>query len=440
MQALSSFQELFLQEIGQQSGFVYESDKTKQFLSYPQFWKQVEENPIADVPSVGIFCDGSLTTLVSLFSYVHAKKRVILLDPYADESVLKKQIEATNPALLLGPEALVEAYSGLYQDRGEEIHPDILFFTSGTTSSSKAVVLTEQSLCRSAYNGSYCLPLKPEDILLSILPWNHVFGFVCGILWGVECGASVALSRGRRHFYDDCSYFQPTAVSFVPQMAGFLLMKNLLNPELKLILIGAGDCPDEVLYGLKQKGIRVSFGYGLTETSSGIALSLGDDPRKMTICPDCKLVLGPDKEILVHAPLVWMQGYYQDKESTKKTIYDGYLHTGDLGFIDDQGLLSITGRKKEILLLSDGTKIFLPEFEGELKKILGEELAVLQNRKGQLILALERNVDGIVDKLNEFNLRHPRSARISRLFVLNHPFPRTATGKIKRYQINTEQN
>ena len=133
MQALSSFQELFLQEIGQQSGFVYESDKTKQFLSYPQFWKQVEENPIADVPSVGIFCDGSLTTLVSLFSYVHAKKRVILLDPYADESVLKKQIEATNPALLLGPEALVEAYSGLYQDRGEEIHPDILFFTSGTT-------------------------------------------------------------------------------------------------------------------------------------------------------------------------------------------------------------------------------------------------------------------------------------------------------------------
>ena len=160
----------------------------------------------------------------------------------------------------------------------------------------------------------------------------------------------------------------------------------------------------------------------------------------MTICPDCKLVLGPDKEILVHAPLVWMQGYYQDEESTKKTIYDGYLHTGDLGFIDDQGLLSITGRKKEILLLSDGTKIFLPEFEGELKKILGEELAVLQNRKGQLILALERNVDGIVDKLNEFNLRHPRSARISRLFVLNHPFPRTATGKIKRYQINTEQN
>ena len=111
-----------------------------------------------------------------------------------------------------------------------------------------------------------------------------------------------------------------------------------------------------------------------------------------------------------------------------------------MGFIDEQGLLSITGRKKEILLLSDGTKIFLPEFEGELKRILGEELAVLQNRKGQLILALEHNVDGIVDKLNEFNLRHPRGARISRLFVLNRPFPRTATGKIKRYQINTQQN
>ena len=121
MQPLSSFQELFLQEIGQKSGFVYESDKTKQFLPYSQFWKRVEESPIADVPSVGIFCDGTLATLVSLFSYVNSKKRVILFDPYADESVLKKQIEATNPSLLLGPASLVEEYSGHYEDRGDEI-------------------------------------------------------------------------------------------------------------------------------------------------------------------------------------------------------------------------------------------------------------------------------------------------------------------------------
>ena len=77
-------------------------------------------------------------------------------------------------------------------------------------------------------------------------------------------------------------FYQPTVATLVPQMAGFLAMRNLLNPELRLILIGAGECSDVIINGVKAKGIRVSFGYGLSETSSGVALSLGDDPRAMT--------------------------------------------------------------------------------------------------------------------------------------------------------------
>ena len=77
---------------------------------------------------------------------------------------------------------------------------DILFFTSGTTASSKAVVLTEGSLMAAAYNGSCKLPLSPDDTLLCVLPLNHVFGFVCGLLWGMECGTPVALGRGPRYY------------------------------------------------------------------------------------------------------------------------------------------------------------------------------------------------------------------------------------------------
>ena len=79
----------------------------------------------------------------------------------------------------------------------------VLFFTSGTTSFSKAVVLTDESLMSSAFNGSSLLPLSPDDTLLCLLPLSHVFGFVCGLLWGLSCGATVALGRGPRYYASD---------------------------------------------------------------------------------------------------------------------------------------------------------------------------------------------------------------------------------------------
>ena len=80
----------------------------------------------------------------------------------------------------------------------------ILFFTSGTVEAAKAVVLTDQSLCASAWNGGQMLPLSSEDRLLCVLPLNHVFGFVCGLLWGLSSGASVALGRGMRYWLGLC--------------------------------------------------------------------------------------------------------------------------------------------------------------------------------------------------------------------------------------------
>ena len=95
----------------------------------------------------------------------------------------------------------------------------------------------------------------------------------------------------------DFDEFRPTVASLVPEMAAFLAVRKLFNPELSLVLIGAGDCSDTVLSAVRSSGIRVCFGYGLTETSSGIALSIGEDPRAMTVCPDYKVEIEPDGEI-----------------------------------------------------------------------------------------------------------------------------------------------
>jgi len=268
---------------------------------------------------------------------------------------------------------------------------EILFFTSGTTSRSKAVVLTQESLMASAWNGSSLLPLFPEDRLLCMLPLSHVFGFVCGLLWGLSCGACVALGRGARHYADDCLVFKPTAVSLVPMQLAFLLKYKVLNPELKTVLIGAGDCPDELFSAAQSLGLKVCFGYGLTETGSGVALSVSGDPRAMEICPADTVSIASDGEILVSSPLCMMQGYFKNPEDTASVLKDGIFRTGDLGFLDEDGKLHVIGRKKEIIVLPDGGKIFLPEYEDECARALHiTDLCILE-KDGRILLVLAQD-------------------------------------------------
>ena len=274
----------------------------------------------------GIFCDGSYKNVVTVFAAVKAGMQVVLLG----DDTTQEQITLTDIDLLTGDEELEETFAPALTAGVMDGQNKLLFFTSGTTAKNKAVTLTQQSLCASAYNGGALLPLSPEDKLMCMLPLNHVFGFVCGLMWGLSCGACVCLGRGARHYADDLSYFDPTALSAVPMLLGFLLQKKLLNTALRLVLIGAGDCPPALPAALQAMGKRVCFGYGLTETSSGVALSLGDDPYAMTVCPDDRITLAPDGEILIECETCMMQGYYKDAAATEAVLRNGVLSTGDL--------------------------------------------------------------------------------------------------------------
>lgn len=433
---VKTLKQLLLENPEIDNGIFYYKESQMSFVSYGDFWHMVEEYPLKDASSVGIFCDSSIDTLVAIFAYISNKTQVVLLDPSQDEEILKKQVLATDVDYLIGGEEFDLPLNPT--NKGEK--GNILFFTSGTTSSSKAVVLSEESLCASAYNGASLLPLSKDDTLLSVLPLSHVFGFVCSLLWGIECGSRIALCRERRRFFGDFSFFHPTVVSLLPQMAELLSSRNLFNSELKKVLIGAGDCQSYVLENIISKGIDVHFGYGLTETSSGIAVSLGDDPNSMRLVPEAKIKIADDGEILLDAPSLLMKGFYKDEEKTSSVMEGNYFHTGDLGILNENGDLKIIGRKKEIYVLNDGTKIFLPEFEGKLRDLLGTDLALLQNESGHLTLVLEHNVDSIYEKLNAFNDKQPRSCRLDSVSVLNRPLPRTVTGKIKRYAIDISKN
>ena len=459
----NSFSELlisFTEEMPKAPALLFEKDGAPAAMSREDFaaavYGRADQLRESGKTCIGVLCDGSPGCVITIFGAAVSHIQTVLLDESASDELLREQIRQTDIDSLFGEDEdllfelqpyLTEGLPG----RDEGHSGRILFFTSGTTSSSKAVVLTDQSLMAAAYNGSCKLPLHAGDTLMCMLPLNHVFGFVCGLLWGMECGVPVALGRGARYYAQDLSFFRPTVLSAVPLLLGFLVQYRLINREMRLLLIGAGDCPDRLIRSVMQSGLAVSLGYGLTETSSGVAISVpgssSSDPYAMEICPEDTVTLADDGEILIASDSCMMQGYYHHPEDTAAVLIDGVLHTGDLGRWDESGRLHIIGRKKEILVLSDGTKIFLPEYEAKIAAALpGRDFAVLEKDGKPVLLLVDKEASGWTDQimaeaariLVQQELRSvmaelPRGHQLSDIVFTDKPLPRTVTGKVKRW-------
>ena len=421
----------------------YEEGGLCRAMSYAQLVQAVDERSEAlragGKTCLGVFADGSRACVVEIFAAVKAGLQVVLLDRHVPVPLLRGLLPYTDVDCLWGSPEICEELrynltAGVRKGAGR-----LLFFTSGATGRSKAVILTEKSLCASAYNGSTLLPLLPEDTLLCVLPLSHVFGFVCGFLWALSCGACVALGHGAERAAGDCALFRPTVVTLVPLLLGFLLRHNLPGEETRLLLIGAGECSEALLEAAQARGVRVCFGYGLTETSSGVALSLGgDDPYAMTVCPDDEITIAPDGEILVKVRSCMMKGYYKCPEDTSAVLSGGVLRTGDLGRFDERGRLHVTGRKKDVLVLSDGSKLVLPEAEMELGELLGTTELALTLESGAVTLAIygdARDDAAIFDAIEPYQGARPRAQHVAAITRRPEPLPRTATGKIRRWEL-----
>lgn len=399
-----------------------------------------------------VFADGSLACIVEVFACAVAGIQTVLVATDASEQEAAKLVAAGDAdAVWPASRAVGELRDALRGDAERIERPGlgrILFFTSGTTSRAKPVALTDASLMASAYNGSALLPLGEEDCVLDVLPLSHVFGFVCGVLWGLSCGARVALGRGKRHLLDDARTFRPTAMPLVPALLRFFLRHHLLNPELRLVLTGAAPCPAELVDLARGTGLEVHCGYGLTETSSGVALSLGEDTDALTVCPECTVEVAPSGELLVSAPTCQMEGYYGSPEDTRRALEGGVLHTGDVGFIDDAGLLHVKGRGRDVVVLDSGVKVHLPSCERLLRETIGQDDLAVVVFEGALVLACGElspsgqgsawNTGELARALRDVRLSEGRDARIAHVVELGHPLPRTAGGDIQRWKIAKE--
>jgi len=375
-------------------------------------------------------------SLVDIFAHVIAGCDIIIADSRMPEEYNLLAAEAAEEARFVRETQRDERG----RIKGQQGEGELLFFTSGTTDRSKIVRLTSASLCASAWSGQNMLACGEGDVILSVLSLSHAYGFVCSMLWGLAYGATIALGRSITEFTGDAMFFDPTIIPSVPSQMADMLKKDALNPGLKTALIGGAPCPQSVVDSLRERGVQVYLGYGLSETSSGIAITQDvDEPYAMYPCPGADIRIEEDGEISVATPCM-MQGYL----GRDPMFENGRFYTGDLGWFDEKGRLHLIGRKKDVLIMPDGTKIFCPQYEDDLSRETGLADLGVTMKDSQVILVVGSYTDGpaeaaalrrLLKAIKDYNKDLPLPQQISDIIVMSEALPRSVIGKLKRHDL-----
>jgi acyl-CoA synthetase (AMP-forming)/AMP-acid ligase II len=406
--------------------------------------KAFQKEPFSALAIVG---EKSPELAATIFASVIAGKQTLIIDPMESLDKMAEMIAFADAEELIADASFEADEIGKLRQSLKPRKPcltkgegDLLFFTSGTSGTPKAVVLTSASLLDSSYNGQSRLPCTDGDIVFSCLPLSHVFGFVCSFLWPLCYQGSVAFSNGLKNVASDVLYFDPTILPLIPSLAAFLLAQKVINPDLKTVLVGAGPLSKAFLSAYRALGIKVAFGYGLTETSSGVAISVNaEDPFAMTPCPEDEFRLEGDGTISIRSSGL-MKGYYKNPEATSAVVKNGWLKTADRGFLDPEGNLHILGRTDDIAVLANGTKVDCARAEEKILALLGgyADLAVFAP-KGLLSVVAHwtkpEEKAALEQAVGAYNAQAELYAKINAILLSPTPLPRTKTGKIIRYRL-----
>ncbi len=293
----------------------------------------------------------------------------------------------------------------------------VLIYTSGTTASPRGVMLSHRNLCFNLSQMCQMVRIEEQDVFLSVLPLHHAYEATCGFLCPLYNGASVVFSRGLRLLQEDLRIHRPTVMLTVPLLAETLWRNFLIRLEkqgqlkkfrqavalcekmpgdnmrrslqkqvfadvhrvfggkLRLLISGGAAADPQVLTDLSTVGITAIQGYGMTECAPLIALNRDNyhNPAAAGLAtPQTLLDIDHVQsdgtgEIRFRGDNV-MLGYYNDPDATAEVIRDGWLYTGDLGYIDENGFLYITGRKKNVIITSGGRNVYPEELEAALER------------------------------------------------------------------------
>ena len=423
-------------------------------------------------------------------------KQIICMDDTKDKSVLrfKDLIEK-------GKDLLEKKKDTRFIDA--EIDKDVLasiIFTSGTTSNPKAVELSHYNIAQVVYGLDRMEKIYDTDTNFCVLPFHHTFGST-GLLFMMSNGSRNVFCDGLRHIQSNMVEYGVSVFIGVPLLIEAMdkkiwqaiekqgktklvksamkvtkaLMKchidirkkifkdihEQLGGKLRFIVSGAAALDKKVCDDFYSWGFDIVQGYGLTETAPVIS---GETIKKFKFgsvgIPMCNVEMAidnPDEqgigEVIAKGPNV-MLGYMNDEEATNEVIIDGWFHTGDLGYKDDDGLFYITGRKKNVIVLKNGKNIF-PE---ELEQIINKKPYIVESMvfgypkdddlvvsckivydkeyvKEKLNLENEKDIQKYIwNEIKEINKTMPQYKHIKKLFISDEEMIKTSTAKIKRFE------
>lgn len=376
----------------------------------------------------------------------------------------------------------------------------ILLFTSGTTSASKGVMLTQRNIAENIHSMKCVEGILPTDRNLAFLPYHHTFGST-GQLIMLASGVATAFPDGLRHIAENFREYKVSLfvgvplliesiygkiekeiekqgktklISFAKKVSNFLLkfgidirrklfkqIINQLGGNMRLIISGAAGLDKNVAKGFNEMGIRTIQGYGLTETSPVIAAendqyikygSVGFPMKNVTV-----EIVNKDEngigEIRAKGPNV-MLGYYENEEATKEVLKDGWFYTGDLGYIDEEGFLFITGRKKNVIVLKNGKKVFPEELEELVNQIdvVKESMIFGLPKDDDVDVSVKIQYDEEIRKekyaglseeefekkvwnhIKQINQKMPKYKYMKHMILTTEDFIKTTTAKIKRFE------
>lgn len=333
-----------------------------------------------------------------------------------------------------------------------------IMFTSGTTGKSKGVMLTHRNLAENAT----CLDMgfAHGTVVMSVLPIHHAYCLSMDILKTLSLGSAICINDSLMRVAKNIKLFEPEMMLMVPLMIETLAKKleetawipaplvkaRVFGRQFKSICSGGAYLNPAYVETFAKYGITIYQGYGMTECSPVISsnyignMKAGSVGKLMPNC-EAKIV---DEELWVKGSSV-MQGYYRMPRETAETLEDGWLKTGDLGYVDEEGFVFLTGRKKNLIITPNGENVSPEEIENKLGENRLVQEVLVREKKGVIEAeifpdyeyAKKKKIkdirEGLQQMIDEYNKQAPLYKRIYALQIREKEFEKNTTRKIKRF-------
>lgn len=365
-----------------------------------------------------------------------------------------------------------------------------IMFTSGTSGVSKGVMLSHESIAEDI-NGS-CQLFVLEGNTIALLPFHHAFGLVVGVLMVFHYGYTTYINKSLKTIQKGLQIAKPQTMFLVPlfvktfhrqiwesakkngrdkvlrrmmKLSDFLLrfgidirkkcfasVHKAFGGKLQYIISGGAGIGTQYIREFRSWGVEILNGYGTTECSPCAAVNRNFYHKDGTVglpIPGARVKIAEDGEVLIQGPLV-MLGYYKDAEATAEVLKDGWYATGDLGVLDENGFLTLTGRKKNLIILSNGENVSPEELEADFLKDEAVQEVLVYEKEGMIVAEIYPQNDfpwegfqkgNCADKeeyfhnlLKRINRNRPLYKQIGKVILRDTEFAKNTSKKIIRYQ------